>query len=91
MIECIEMERREPMEPKIAKKGPYMKEMQPGKYYWCACGQSAGQPFCDGSHARLETGMTPVEVEVTYPKTVAWCGCKHSKKGPYCDGEHNKL
>jgi CDGSH-type Zn-finger protein len=84
-------ERSETMEPKIAKKGPYMMEMQEGKYYWCSCGHSAGQPFCDGSHERLETGMTPVEVEVKYPKTVAWCGCKHSKKGPYCDGEHNKL
>jgi CDGSH iron-sulfur domain-containing protein 3 len=79
------------MEPKIAKKGPYMMEMQEGKYYWCSCGHSAGQPFCDNSHERLNTGMTPVEVEVKYPKTVAWCGCKHSKKGPYCDGTHNRL
>lgn len=79
------------MEPKIAKKGPYMMEMQPGKYLWCSCGHSAKQPFCDGAHERENTGMTPVEVEVTYPKTVAWCGCKHSKKPPYCDGAHNKL
>ena len=79
------------MEPKIAKKGPYVMEMQPGTYTWCSCGHSATQPFCDGAHERENTGMTPVEVAVRFPKTVAWCGCKYTKKPPYCDGEHNKL
>jgi CDGSH-type Zn-finger protein len=79
------------MEPKIAKKGPYVMEMQPGKYSWCSCGQSATQPFCDGAHQRLDTGMAPVEMEIKNPKTVAWCGCKRTAKPPYCDGAHNKL
>jgi len=79
------------MEPKIAKKGPYIMEMQPGTYSWCSCGHSATQPFCDGAHERESTGMTPLAVEVRFPKTVAWCGCKYTKKPPYCDGEHNKL
>lgn len=79
------------MEPKIAKKGPYVMEMQSGKYAWCSCGHSATQPFCDGAHARLDTGLAPVEVEINYPKTVAWCGCKRTAKPPYCDGAHNKL
>jgi len=79
------------MEPKIAKKGPYIMEMQPGKYHWCSCGHSAKDPFCDGSHEKLAPGMAPVETEVRYPKTVAWCGCKHTAKPPFCDGAHNKL
>jgi CDGSH-type Zn-finger protein len=79
------------MEPKIAKKGPYVMEMQPGKYSWCSCGHSVSQPFCDGSHERLGTGMTPVEAEIKNPKTVAWCGCRRTAKPPFCDGAHNKL
>jgi CDGSH-type Zn-finger protein len=68
-----------------------MLDMQPGKYFWCSCGHSEKQPFCDGSHERLNTGMTPKEVDITYPRKIAWCGCKYSKKPPYCDGSHNKL
>lgn len=79
------------MEPKIAKKGPYILQMEPGTYSWCSCGHSATDPFCDGAHEREQTGMLPLEAVVRFPKTVAWCGCKHSKKPPYCDGEHNKL
>ena len=79
------------MEPKIAKKGPYVMDMQPGKYYWCSCGHSEKQPFCDGAHERLAEGMTPVETEIVYPKTVAWCGCRRTAKPPFCDGTHNKL
>ncbi|MBU0575369.1 MAG: CDGSH iron-sulfur domain-containing protein [Proteobacteria bacterium] len=41
------------MEPKISKKGPCVMEMQPGKYFWCSCGHSAIQPFCDGAHNKL--------------------------------------
>jgi CDGSH iron-sulfur domain-containing protein 3 len=78
------------MEPKSAKKGPYVMDMQPGKYSWCSCGRTQTEPFCDGSHERLNTGMAPVEVEIKYPKTIAWCGCRRTAKPPYCDGTHNK-
>jgi CDGSH iron-sulfur domain-containing protein 3 len=79
------------MEGKIVKKGPYVLDMQPGTYSWCSCGQTKTEPFCDGSHERLNTGMTPVEMEIKYPKTVAWCGCRRTAKPPLCDGTHNKL
>jgi CDGSH iron-sulfur domain-containing protein 3 len=79
------------MEPKIAQKGPYIKDMNPGTYYWCRCDQSAAQPFCDGSHKRLDTGMTPMEVEITESKKVAWCGCKRTENQPFCDGTHKTL
>ena len=78
-------------EPKIAQKNPYVSEVQPGKKAWCACGHSEKQPFCDGSHARLNTGIEPIRVELKETKKVAWCGCKHSGNKPYCDGSHAKL
>ena len=75
--------------PVIAQKSPYVKEMEPGTYYWCRCGKSKNQPFCDGAHKGSE--FSPMEVEITEKKTVAWCGCKHAGNQPFCDGEHKKL
>ena len=77
------------MEPTIAQKGPYVLEVKPGTYWWCACGKSKGQPFCDGSHKG--TGFAPKKVEITEARTLAWCGCKHSKNGAMCDGSHAGL
>ncbi len=76
-------------DPKIAQKSPYVLDLQPGTYWWCACGKSKNQPFCDGSHK--DTGMSPVKLELTEPTQVALCGCKRSLKQPYCDGTHNSL
>ena len=76
-------------EPKIAQKSPIVQKVEPGTYYWCSCGQSKGQPFCDGSHKG--TGFAPLKTEITEAKTVAWCGCKHTKNVPSCDGSHSGL
>ena len=76
-------------EPQIAQRSPYVMEMEPGTYHWCACGRSKGQPFCDGSHAG--TQFSPKEVEIKEKKRVAFCGCKHTKNPPFCDGTHSKL
>jgi len=78
-------------DPAIPQKAPYVMEMQPGEYYWCACGHSKSQPFCDGSHKTSGTGLTPVKVTIDAAKKVAWCGCKHSAKRPMCDGTHKRL
>ncbi len=76
-------------DPVVAQKAPYGVELEPGTYYWCACGRSKDQPFCDGSHKGTE--FTPEKVEIT-EKTKVWlCGCKHSADKPFCDGSHNKL
>ena len=76
--------------PIIAQKAPYPIEVEAGKsYFWCACGKSAKQPFCDGSHK--DTGITPVKFEAEADKKVYFCGCKASGKSPLCDGSHNKL
>jgi CDGSH-type Zn-finger protein len=77
-------------EPKISQTSPYPVEVEAGKsYFWCSCGQSANQPFCDGSHKG--TDFTPVKFEATESKTVYFCGCKHSKNPPLCDDSHAKL
>lgn len=76
-------------DPIVFQKGPIVQAAEPGTYWWCACGRSKAQPFCDGSHAG--TGLGPVKVEITSRKTVAWCGCKHSKNMPFCDGSHGGL
>ncbi len=76
-------------EPNIPQKSPHALELEPGKYWWCACGQSAKQPFCDGSHKGTE--FAPVAFELA-EKTKVWlCGCKHTGKPPMCDGRHKSL
>lgn len=76
-------------EPVVAAKAPVGKELEAGTYFWCACGRSASQPFCDGSHKG--TGMAPQKFELTEKKTVWLCQCKHSKNPPFCDGTHKSL
>ena len=77
-------------EPVIAQKSPYPVQVEAEKtYHWCACGRSAKQPFCDGSHKGTE--FTPVKYEAKESKTVYFCGCKHSANKPLCDGTHSRL
>ena len=79
-----------PDAPKIAQKGPYPVEVTAGKtYFWCTCGQSSKQPFCDGSHK--DSGFNPMKYEADADKKVFFCGCKATSKPPLCDGSHNKL
>ena len=76
--------------PVIAQKEPYRLEVEAGKsYWWCACGKSAKQPFCDGSHKG--TGFSPIEFKPEAAGTVSFCGCKRSAKAPRCDGTHKAL
>jgi CDGSH iron-sulfur domain-containing protein 3 len=76
--------------PIVAQKGPYSHEIAAGKtYYWCACGRSANQPFCDGSHKAVS--MAPVAYKAEKDGTAWFCGCKQSKNAPLCDGTHRSL
>lgn len=76
--------------PKIAEKDPAKVELEVGKtYYWCQCGLSKNQPYCDGSHS--ETEFNPVEFTVEKTKTAYLCRCKQTSKPPYCDGTHKTL
>lgn len=77
-------------EPVIAQKQPFAVAVEAGKtYWWCACGRSKTQPYCDGSHHG--TGFNPVEMPVTKTETAYLCGCKHSKSKPHCDGTHRTV
>ena len=76
--------------PKIAQKAPYPVDVEAGKsYFWCACGQSAKQPFCDGSHKG--TPFEPMKYTAEESKKLFFCGCKATDNAPLCDGSHSKL
>jgi CDGSH-type Zn-finger protein len=76
-------------EPAMPRKAPYVVDLQPGEYWWCSCGRSRNQPFCDGSHEG--TGFSPVSFRVDKPGKVWLCGCKRTATPPFCDGTHKKL
>ena len=76
--------------PIIVQKSPMPVEVEEGKnYFWCACGKSAKQPFCDGSHK--DTEYSPVKYTATKTGKVFFCACNHSSKAPLCDGTHSSL
>ena len=77
-------------EPIIAQKAPYPVTVEAGKaYFWCSCGASKAQPYCDGSHKG--TGMAPMKFTAEADKTAYLCGCKATKNAPFCDGAHSRL
>ncbi len=76
-------------EPVIASKKPVKIELEPGTYWWCRCGLSKNQPFCDGTHK--ETAFTPLEFTIEQKKTYALCCCKRTGNDPFCGGTHKRL
>ena len=77
-------------EPVVAQPAPYGVEVTAGKdYWWCACGLSKKQPFCDGAHKG--TGLAPVKYTATESGEAWFCGCKATAGQPMCDGSHNSL
>ena len=73
------------------RKEPYAVDETPGQKFICSCGLSANRPYCDGSHARENTGKTPVSCEIDSEKKCFYCGCLQSKNFPFCDGTHARL
>lgn len=78
------------MNPAIASKAPVKVAVEAGKvYWWCSCGYSASQPFCDGSHKGR--GMAPRKFTAETTGDLWFCQCKHTAHPPLCDGSHKKL
>ncbi|HAD21895.1 MAG TPA: cytochrome C551 [Opitutae bacterium] len=75
--------------PLIADKMPAVMKLEAGEYWWCSCGKSAKQPFCDGSHKG--SSFQPQKVVLDEAKNVALCNCKNSANGAFCDGAHSRL
>ena len=77
--------------PFAPQKSPYKVKVEKDKtYFWCACGLSFKQPFCDGSH-RKEGNFKSIKYLADESKEVFFCGCKKTKRQPFCDGSHSKL
>ena len=76
--------------PDIGGRQPIEVAVEAGKtYWWCACGRSKSQPFCDGSHKG--TAFTPIEWKAEKSEPAWFCCCKRTGNQPMCDGSHNKL
>ncbi len=78
--------------PAVVQKAPFKVAVESGKkYFWCSCGLSKNQPFCDGTHKSTGSGLKSVMFEATESKVVYFCGCRHSKNGAICDSSHNLI
>jgi mannose-6-phosphate isomerase-like protein (cupin superfamily)/CDGSH-type Zn-finger protein len=76
--------------PVVARPKPCLVDVKAGRtYFWCACGRSAKQPFCDGSHKG--TDFSPLKFVATRDDELLFCGCKQTRNGPFCDGAHTNL
>ena len=75
--------------PVCAQKAPYALDLNAGTYWWCACGRSKNQPFCDGSHKGSE--FSPRQFTLNESQKVWLCGCKQTGSPPFCNGTHKKL
>ena len=76
--------------PVMAQKAPYAVDVEAGKtYWWCSCGRSAKQPFCDGAHKG--SAFAPLKFTAERSEKVFFCGCKHTGSPAMCDGTHKKL
>jgi CDGSH-type Zn-finger protein len=76
--------------PVVAQKSPIPADIKKGEtYYWCSCGKSSNQPFCNGAHQ--DTSFEPLAFTAEKDEEVYLCACKHTKNAPYCDGSHENL
>lgn len=74
----------------VADDSPIAVDLMEGEtVWWCACGRSAMQPFCDGAHEG--TGIEPLDWVAKSTKTYFLCCCKATKRPPLCDGSHNAV
>jgi CDGSH-type Zn-finger protein len=73
----------------MSNEHPIMLDLEPGTYYWCSCGKTQNQPFCDGSHEG--TSFLPMEFIIAEKKQYALCNCQRTQDAPHCDGSHENI
>jgi CDGSH iron-sulfur domain-containing protein 3 len=73
----------------VAAKAGIALDLEPGEYWYCTCGRSKAQPWCDGSHAG--TPFAPQAVQISEKGQYWLCACKHTANAPFCDGAHELL
>jgi CDGSH-type Zn-finger protein len=84
------LEEKKMKKPVVAAKQPISVDLTAGReYWWCACGRSESQPFCDGSHQG--TGIEPLGFKVEKSGEHWICRCKQTKTPPFCDGSHKQF
>ena len=78
------------LKPESSTKVPYKVKVEKDKtYFWCSCGLSEKQPFCDGSHDKTEGKFKSIKFTANETEEVDFCGCKMSERPPFCDGSHS--
>ena len=70
---------------------PIVVDETPGRKAYCQCGLSANLPYCDGTHGREGTGVSPIVCVVTDAGKKAICQCHKSGNLPWCDGTHSRV
>lgn len=75
--------------PVVAVRFPALVQLPKGVHYWCACGRSRRQPFCDWSHEG--TGFAPMKIELLEKRNMTLCQCKQTQCPPHCDSSHSRL
>lgn len=80
----------ESKKPVVKQYAPIQVNLKKGEtYYYCTCGRTSNEPFCDGSHEG--TQFKPMAFKAEKDESTYLWACKQTNNPPYCDGSHKNL